>query len=85
MADCGFRVDVVENGLVLEYEDPEARKRNREDDGPWIDPWKKRVYDGPEALLADIGRLLPVLIEHAGKPESREDSFESALSEAFQE
>lgn len=83
--DCGFRVTVVENGLVLEYDDPEIRQRNREDDGPWIDPSKQRVYQTPDALLADINAIIPVLVEYAGKPETRQDSFETALSEAFKE
>lgn len=85
--DCGFRVSMAENGFVLEYEDPEVREKNR-GDGPWIDPWQKRVYTSVEALTADISALVPIMAEYVKNKDedhSTDDQYKTALSQAFKE
>lgn len=83
--ECGFRVNMADNGFVLEYEDPEIRQQNH-GDAPWQDPWRKRVYSTVEALTADISALIPVMAAFAAKRDEKEnwdDNFKSAINQAF--
>lgn len=74
-----MRISVADNGLILAYDDPEIRAQNRKSDSSWQDPERQRVYETPEALLADLTTLLPQLRK---KPEASDD-FDEALTEAF--
>lgn len=82
--DCELRIKPADNGFVLEYEDPAIRMANR-GDGPWQDPWRKRVYATADELKADLDKLLPIFVEYASKPEPSNQNFSSVLSEALQE
>lgn len=80
--DCGLRIGVADNGFVLEYEDPEIRVKNR-GDGPWVDPWRKRVYADIDSLKGELDKILPVFVEYAAKPEPLNENFNTALGEAL--
>jgi len=84
MSNC-VRITTAENGYVLEYEDPEVRKKNRDNCCPWEDPWKQRVYDTPEALAADLVRVLPIMKEQGKEAMEPAEEFKTALSQAFKE
>lgn len=75
-----IRLTVADNGFVLSYDDPEIRDSNR-GDGPWKDPERQRVYETPEALVADLGKLLPLLKPE--EPPTETESYRDALSEVF--
>lgn len=73
------RINVLDNGYTLSYDDPEIKANNRKNDN-WEDPERTRVYNTMEALLTDLDKLLPLL-----KPEPIEEQneYESAIAEAF--
>ncbi len=77
-----LRIAVADNGMILSFDDPEVRKKNRESDKGWEDPTRQRVYETPEALLADLKVLLPLL--HA-EPPADADDYETAIKVAFKE
>lgn len=74
-----LRISVVDNGYVLHFDDPKIRERNRKEDN-WTDPERQRIYDTPEALVADLQKLLPLL---QATPPAEEDVYEDAITEAF--
>lgn len=75
-----IRISVADNGMILSYEDPEIRAQNRKSNSEWQDPERQRVYETPEALLADLASLLPEL----SKVEKTDgDDFDDALTEAL--
>lgn len=85
--DCSFRVEMADNGFVLNYDDPEIRAKNR-GDGPWEDPSRRRVYSTTDALMADINKLVPIMAEYAEKKDEEmdaDDQYKTALSTAFSE
>lgn len=82
--DCGLRINVADNGFVLEYEDPEIRMANR-GDGPWQDPWRKRVYADIDALKTELDKILPIMVDFAAKPEPQDQNFSTVLASALQE
>ena len=73
------RIALADNGYVLKFDDPEILERNRDSDR-WQDPERQRVYSSPEALVADLSNLLPLL--EKGEDESS-DTYKGALAEAF--
>lgn len=76
-----IRISVADNGLILSFDDPEIRARNRGSDSAWEDPERQRVYETPEALLADLNKLVPLL--KAEPPETAKDEYSTAISQAF--
>lgn len=86
--DCSFRVEMADNGFVLNYDDPEIREKNRGDE-PWEDPSRRRVYSTTEALMADINKLVPIMAEFAAKQDDdvmdADEQYKTALSTAFSE
>lgn len=82
--DCTIRIKVAENGFILEYDDPEIRAKNR-DDGPYIDPYKERIYTDVPAMMADVAKVLPLMAERLASAEGKAESFSTALAEAFEE
>lgn len=76
-----IRIEVADNGLILSYDDPEVKAKNRSSDGQWVDPERQRVYETPEALLADLQKLVPLL--KAAPQEPAPDVYASAIDEAF--
>lgn len=75
-----MRISVADNGLILAYDDPEIRAQNRKSDSEWQDPERQRVYETPEALLADLATLIPGL-RKADKSDG--DEYDEAVTEAF--
>lgn len=75
-----MRISVADNGLILAYDDPEIRAQNRKSDSEWQDPERQRVYETPEALLADLATLIPGLTK---QEKSSKDEFDDAVTEAF--
>jgi hypothetical protein len=76
-----IRIDVADNGFVLEYDDPEVRALNR-GDGPWQDPSRSRVYSTVEALAADLKTVLP-LFKTQDEEMDKAAVYKTALNEAF--
>lgn len=80
--DC-IEINVADNGFVLRYKDPVIAEKNANSDG-WQDPYRSRVYNTPEALAADLTKLLPLMKQHTeDKNEAQEYSDE--LNRAFSE
>lgn len=74
-----IRISVADNGLILSFDDPEIRAQNRKSDSEWQDPERQRVYETPEALLADLTSLIPGLRK---KEKAESDEFSEAFTEA---
>lgn len=74
-----LRITIADNGLILQFDDPKVRERNRTSEG-WSDPERQRVYATPEALIADLTKLLPLL---ETTPPSEAGDYETAIAEAF--
>lgn len=80
--DC-IEINTADNGFVLRYKDPVIAKKNAESDG-WEDPYRNRVYETPEALVADLSKLLPLMKEHAEERTAAQD-YSAELKQAFAE
>jgi hypothetical protein len=76
-----IEIKVADNGFVLCYRDPEIVKKNANSDS-WTDPYRQRVYNSPEALGADLSKLLPIMKEY-GEEKDDASEYSLALSEAF--
>lgn len=74
-----LRINVVDNGFTLVFDDPKVREANRSSE-QWQDPERQRVYDTAEALLGDLADLLPRL---EAEPPGEADVYSAAISEAF--
>lgn len=76
-----IRISAADNGYIMEYDDPEVRERNRTSNG-WEDPCRRRVYDTPEALTADLAKVVGKLKQRAAE-RTVADDFAEAIDEAF--
>ncbi|MNM65407.1 hypothetical protein D3C81_768540 [compost metagenome] len=80
--DC-IEIKTADNGFVLSYKDPVIVKQNAENDG-WQDPYRSRVYNTPEALAADLTKLLPLMKQHSAERNEAQD-YAAELNKAFAE
>lgn len=79
--DCCLRINRAVNGYVVSYDDPEIRRRNRNnnDDTPWEDPEKSLVFSDKDTLVEGIASLVDALPE----PENTVSTeYEAAFKEA---
>ena len=76
-----IKIEVAENGYIVEYDDPKIVAANRKDGAKWKDPEVNRVYADQAALMGDLATLLPELKQHDQNP-AEEDT--EAFNEAFQ-
>lgn len=76
-----IKIEVAENGYIVEYDDPKIVAANRKDGAQWKDPEVNRVYADQAALMEDLATLLPELKQHEPNP-AEEDT--AAFNEAFQ-
>lgn len=74
-----LRITVADNGFILRFDDPAIRAKNKTSDG-YEDPSRERLYTTPEALTADLGKLLPLL---KAEPPADADTYAEAIAEAF--
>ena len=81
--DC-LRIEIADNGLILEYDDPDIRARNRSDDGPWEDPTRRHVFTDVASLTKVLTTVIPAVQADAQQRKNPTD-FKSALVEAFKE
>ena len=76
-----IEIACADNGFVMRYKDMEVVAKNRTSDG-WQDPWRQRVYETPEALTADLAKVLPLMREYK-EEQSEQVEFADAIAEAF--
>lgn len=75
-----IKIEVAENGYIVEYDDPKIMAENQKEGSKWKDPEVQRVYATQAALMEDLAALLPEL--KAGEPNPAEDDT-AAFNEAF--
>ena len=86
MSSCSLRIERLQNGWEVEFDDPEIIKKNRDpkSKGPWQDPGKSYAFqdDQKDQMITFIGSVLPKLL-----PEGDDDSseFDDAFAEATKE
>ena len=51
------RIEIADNGFVVEYDDPELEAKNQAD-GPFIDPERRVVYPDKESLKQGLDGIL---------------------------
>lgn len=76
--DMGINIRKAENGIIVRYDDPDIRDKNREDDAKWEDPNVELVFKDMKEAMPAVQRLLRKL---SGE-ESPDDDYESAFNEA---
>lgn len=74
------RIEVLDNGYTLSFDDPEIRAENRKSSNGWTDPTRTRVYSTIDALKSDLDTLLPLL---QPEPITQITEYETAIQEAF--
>lgn len=81
MMDTTIRIRVLKNGYILEYDDPEIRRKNREPKSEWQDAGRSISFTKPKEVADALGKLLPLMEEAAEDTEQTE--FDQALTEAL--
>lgn len=81
----GIRINIADNGFVMEYDDPAIRENNRKPDTTWQDPCRQRVFNDVAQLTTTLNALLPAMLEQAKKPKEQINDFQSAIAEALSE
>lgn len=76
--DMDINIRMAENGIIVRYDDPEIRKKNREEDEGWEDPSVELVFKDMKEAMPEVQRLLRKL---SGE-ETSDDEYESAFEEA---
>lgn len=76
--DMDINIRMAENGVIVRYDDPEIRAKNRKDEGEWQDPSVELVFKSMKEAMPDVQRLLRKL---SGE-ETSEDEYSSAFDEA---
>jgi len=76
--DMDINIRMAENGIIVRYDDPEVREKNRKDDDKWEDPNVELVFKNMKEAMPEVQRLLRKL---SGE-ETSEDEYESAFNEA---
>lgn len=76
--DMDINIRKAENGIIVRYDDPDIRAKNREDDDKWEDPNVELVFKDMKEAMPAVQRLLRKL---SGE-ESPDDDYESAFNEA---
>lgn len=76
-------IEVAQNGFVLTYDDPEIVAANQSSDGGWVDPCKQMVYPSADALLAALGKILPVVQANATQEQEPGETFSDMLKQAL--
>lgn len=71
---------LADNGYLLKYRDPKLVAQNK-GDGPWVDPYRSRVYETAETLMAGLTALLPLMKEEQAS--KTDDEFSAAFNEAL--
>ena len=79
--DYRVRIQVSSNGFMIEYDDPDIQKRNRESESKWQDPSRNVVATTPQKATRVLSKLLPLLQEKIDDPQPTD--FETALAEAM--
>lgn len=82
---CVLRIEKLENGWEVEILDPAVQDKNRAPSKPgkfvpYEDPWKSFAFEDFDRMMKFIKEKLPLL-----HPESDEDVYDSAFSEATKE
>ena len=76
--DMDINIRMAENGIIVRYDDPKVRAKNRKDDGEWEDPSVELVFKDMKEAMPEVQRLLRKL----SGDETSDDEFESAFNEA---
>lgn len=80
MTTC-VRIEILDNGYTLSFDDPEIRAQNRKStSNGWTDPSRTRVYSTIEAMKTELDTLLPLL---QPEPMTQVAEYETAIQEAF--
>lgn len=76
--DGRVSIRVVDNGVVLQYDDPEILASNKGDGADYMDPSKEMVFTSVKDALPQAERILKKLMGE----ETSDDEFASAFDEA---
>jgi len=76
--DMDINIRMAENGIIVRYDDPKIREKNRQDDDKWEDPNVELVFKTMKEAMPEVQRLLRKL----SGDETSDDEFESAFNEA---
>lgn len=76
--DMDINIRMAENGIIVRYDDPEIREKNRKDDDKWEDPNVELVFKDMKEAMPEVQRLLRKL----SGDETSDDEYASAFEEA---
>lgn len=77
--DTTLRIEVAENGIILEYDDPKIVAKNREDDSKYENAEVRLVFKDTKEAMPEAQRILKTLMG----AEDSGDEFGSAFDEAM--
>lgn len=73
-----IEIRLADNGVIVEYDDPEIREKNRLDDGPWEEARRELVFKDMKTALPEVQTLLKKLaVENTSA-----DEYDAAFDEA---
>lgn len=76
--DMDINIRMAENGIIVRYDDPKIREKNRKDDDEWHDPNVELVFKTMKEAMPEVQRLLRKL----SGDETSDDEYASAFDEA---
>lgn len=79
--DNSLRIEVADNGIILEYDDPKIVAKNREEDSKYENAEVRLVFKDAKEAMPEAQRILRTLMGS----ESSDDEYESAFDEAMKD
>lgn len=76
--DMSLRIEIAENGVILQYDDPKIAEKNREED-KYENPEVRMVFKDAKEAMPEAMRILKTLMG----ADTSEDEFGSAFEEAM--
>jgi predicted RNA polymerase sigma factor len=79
--DNSLKIEVAENGIILEYDDPKIMAKNREEDSTYEDAEVRLVFKDAKEAMPEAQRILKLLMG----AEDSGDEFGAAFDEAMKD
>ena len=76
--DMDISIRMAENGVIVRYDDPAVREKNRQDDEKWEDPTVEMVFKTMKEAMPEVQKILRKL---SGESTS-DDEYNAAFDEA---
>lgn len=80
--NMSITIRLVENGFILDYDDPEIRERNRKSDH-WEDPQRSVVFSDIDSVSKTLAKVVPMMRTAVEEERDEDTDFATAFKEAI--